>query len=203
MFDRAPDDFYIDLRGVWIPTEKEVEDLEEPRFTGGERWLYYVKDRGPEVRLLLGKKAEGPNPFRANEPFFVETYAELRKDGKSIRRTARLYPDNRHVYRQELADGKHSSLDLDYIARPLDAFEIRRKIKIPKGHYLSRTVVDQGSKDFIHPHGDYYKVGVGGEERLAETLNDACKLADWLTDQREDLEFDDWVVTRARRKSGA
>lgn len=200
-YDKAPDDFYISLRGVWIPTKEEAAELQEPSFSGGERWLFYVKDRGPEVRILLNKKSDGPNPFQAEVPFFVDTYVEQRRNSEGkLRRTARLYPDTRGVYREELAAGKHDELDLDYLARPIDAFEVKRKISIPHGSYLTRTVEGRQVRDHILPLDLGFEVKVGDRVGVAESLNDAVKLADWYTDIQEDLFFDDWEITKKRRK---
>lgn len=196
---------FVHVRGVWIPTDEEVEELMEPTSGVGSRWLYYVRDRGPEVRILLGFKDQ-PNPFKAGEPFFAELYAEVRKDGKSLRRTVRLYEDNRGVYREQLAQGKHTPLDLDYLCRELSAFEVRRKVYISEGLtrtcYLSEEDDCETSTDSVMPSKEAggFLVTVGQEKKQARNLEDACKLADWMTHTQPQFDYGDWRLTKANRR---
>lgn len=121
--ETAKPEHYVYTRGIWRPTQDELDRLTPARQIPGPQSRHpkaFIRGRGSNVRVLLGGDILLTlETMKAGAAYFVDTYIDLRPDGKTLRRTVRIYPDP-----SEKALANEQELTLDHWARPLTMHEV-------------------------------------------------------------------------------
>lgn len=181
---------YVYTRGIWRPTEKELQRMTPAKGNGPGRPMVYVRGRGSNVRFVLGGKTPLElEDLRPGEPYFASSTSEFRGQGPEIRRTIRIYADP-----GAKAIASEQELTLDHWARPITLFEALRALR---GEFIQLRRKGRGEKnrggppDAVWKREDLYLLAHRGRVvHQCEDLGDLQRFAD----------HHDWTHPRKKRR---
>lgn len=123
--DRGNGHHYIMMDGIWIPSQSEIDELEEyPSPDSAGRKVMFNKSRGSSVSIVLsGRDRNGGSRVKflsPGKPYYIHISSDIVRSRKTkVRRIAKVY-----FYGESQND-----LSLEYLMRPITMLEAWRSIR--------------------------------------------------------------------------